>query len=367
MNHIPASELEEFAYEIVRAYGGSDTVSTQVAASLINADLRGHGSHGVIRLPMLYRKMIAEEEILPTASPEVVPGDGATAIVDGNHQFGQVVGRAAVETVEELAASQGIGIVGVRNAAHLGRIGEWAERAADRELLLAAFVNTGGRSPLVAPPGSADRRLATNPIAFGVPSYDVHDFPLVLDMATSQVAHGKIIKRAVEGEPLPENWAVTASGESLRDAKAFEDGKGAILPLGGETSGYKGFGLAVIAELLAGMIGNAFVAGQDSKGVVNNAAAFVAIDPNYFATPEANRARIEALSQYLYSADYRDEIPVGPIAHGDEILLPGEAEHRVRVERQANGIPFAQETLDLLADLAEEQGIADEVPSSFNA
>jgi uncharacterized oxidoreductase len=289
---------------LVEAYGSDKKAAAQVAASLVDADLRGHRSHGVLRLPMLYRRMYEDSSIDPEATVEVVPSAGATAAINGNHQFGQVVGRVAVNTAAELAANHGIAAVGIRNATHLGRIGEWAEQAAERGFLFAAFINTGGLAPFVAPPGSADRRLATNPVAFGVPSFDALDFPLVLDMATSQVAHGKITKRAVEGESLPEKWVVAASEESLTDAEAFESGEGAILPLGGLTSGYKGFGLAVVTELFAGMIGDAFVAGQDTEGIVSNAAAFMMVDPDQFSTPEANRARIKALATHLRSADY---------------------------------------------------------------
>ncbi|MEF8841093.1 MAG: Ldh family oxidoreductase [Haloarculaceae archaeon] len=363
---VPVEELEPFARDIVGAYGATDEAAEQVAESLVEADLRGHRSHGTIRLPMLYRRMLDEGVIDPAATPEVLDGAGAgaTATVDGNHAFGQVVGRHAVDAATERAAEHGVAAVGVRNGAHLGRIGEWAERAAGDGFLFAAWVNTGGLAPLVGLSGSADRRIATNPIAFGTPSFGALEFPIVLDMATSQVAHGKISKRAVEGEPLPEGWAIDAAGEYVTDASRFEEGEGAILPLGGTTSGYKGFGLAVMAELFAGMLGDAFVAGQDPEGIVNNAAAFVAVDPDGFASQEANRARVEALAENVASADYPDEVLPGDAARGDRALLPGESEHRTRAERAAEGVPLAAETVALFVDLAEELGV-EEVPPSF--
>jgi uncharacterized oxidoreductase len=362
---IPVEELEPFAERLTKTYGASETVAAQVAESLVGSDLRGHGSHGVIRLAMLYRHMIDMGAIDPTATPEVVREADATATIDGHKQFGQAVGRSASEVVSERAASHGVASVGIRNAAHLGRIGEWAERVTENGLVFVAFVNTGGSTPLVAPPGSADRRLATNPIAVGIPSFGAREFPIVLDMATSQVAHGKITKRAVESESLPEEWVVGSSGESVTDPTVYEDGEGAILPLGGHTSGYKGFGLGVVAELLAGMFGDAFVAGQEPDGIVNNSALFLAVDPDRFGEREDNRARVEALTTYLRAADYSTDIPTGPGAHGDQALLPGEIEHCTREERESEGIPFAQETLDLLAELAADQGIEDAVPPSF--
>ena len=360
---IPAEELQPFARDIVRAYGASDEAAGQVAESLVEADLRGHRSHGTIRLPMLYNRMLDEGVIDPTAEP-TVEGSGATASVDGRHAFGQVVGRHAVDAATERAGEHGVAAVGVRNGAHLGRIGEWAERATERGFLFAAWVNTGGLAPLVAPPGSATRRLATNPVAFGTPSFGALEFPVVLDMATSQVAHGKVSKRAVENEPLPEGWAVDESGEYVTDAGRFEDGDGALLPLGGLTSGYKGFGLAMVAELFAGMLGDAFVSGQDPDGIVNNAAAFVAVDPDRFSSAAANRERVEALVDYIESAEYPDAVSAGDAARGDRALVPGESEYRTRTERAAEGVPLAPETVALFVDLAEELGV-EELPPSF--
>ena len=362
--HVPAEELEPFARDIVRAYGADETSAEQVAESLVEADLRGHRSHGTIRLPMLYRRMLDEGVINPGATPEVIGGTGTTAAVDGHNAFGQVVGRHAVDAATERAAEHGVAAVGVRNGAHLGRIGEWAERAAGDGFLFGAWVNTGGLAPLVGLSGSADRRIATNPIAFGSPSFGALEFPVVLDMATSQVAHGKITKRAVEGEPLPEGWVVDPDGEYITDAERFEEGEGAILPLGGLTSGYKGFGLAVIVELFAGVLGDAFVAGQDAEGVVNNAAAFVAVDPDRFSSREANRARVEALAENIASADYPEAVLPGDAARGDRAMIPGEPEHRTRTERAADGIPLAAETVALFVDLAEELGV-EELPPSF--
>jgi len=361
---VPVEELEPFAREIVRAFGADETGAEQVAESLVEADLRGHRSHGTIRLPMLYRRMLDEGGIDPAATPEVIGRAGTTAAVDGHNAFGQVVGRHAVEAATERAAEHGVAAVGVRNGAHLGRIGEWAERAAADGFLFAAWVNTGGLAPLVGLSGSADRRIATNPIALGTPSFGVLEFPIVLDMATSQVAHGKITKRAVEGEPLPEGWVIDDDGEYVTDPERFEAGEGAILPLGGTTSGYKGFGLAVIVELFAGMLGDSFVAGQDPDGIVNNAAAFLAVDPDRFASAEASRTRVEALVENIRSADYPTEVLPGDAARGDSALLPGEPEHRTRTERAAEGIPLAPETVALFVELAEELGV-DELPPSF--
>jgi len=361
---VPAEELEPFARRLTAALGVPEEVAGQVAASLVAADLRGHRSHGTIRLARFYPDMIDQSGIDPSGIPEVAREAGATATVDGNRAFGHAVGRFAVDVAAERAEEAGVAAVGVRNAAHLGRIGEWAERAAERGLVFAAFVNTGSLAELVAAPGSATRRLGTNPIAFGVPSFGAVEFPLVLDIATSQVAHGKVTKRHVEEEAIPPEWVTDPQGATVTDPAVMEEGEGAMLPLGGTTAGYKGFGLATIAELLAGVLGDAPVAGGTGAGHrVNNAAAFFAADPDRFSDPAENRERVETLADHIRDSEFAEEVSPGDAAYGDTALLPGEAEHLTRRERAAAGIPIARETLDLLAALADEVGVEDVPPS----
>ncbi|WP_101296166.1 Ldh family oxidoreductase [Halegenticoccus soli] len=368
MRRIDVTELESLAIKLVSALGTSNQVAAEVAESLVESDLRGHGSHGVIRMGTFYREMIENGEIRPRATPEIERLSPTTAQVNGNFQYGQVVGRRAVDVGIELASDSGSAIVGVRNATHLGRVGEWAERAAAAGIGFAAFVNTGGTSPLVAVPGSAERLLPTNPLAFGVPTFDVLPHPVVLDMATSQVAHGKITKRYIEDQPLPKGWAIDELGEAITTARAYEEEKqGAMLPLGGLTAGYKGFGLAVIAELFAGIIANHQVSGQCNERRVNNGAMFVFVDPEYFSTYEANRRRVEALVRLVHSADHSEEIPMGPSAKGDRVVLPGEIEYEKRQKRLEEGIPFHDETLSLLADVARQSGIKSSVLGPFDA
>lgn len=352
MARATVEQLEPFVTRLFTAAGVSEAHARQVAESLVAADLRGHTSHGVLRVP-LYLDRIASGDLNPNAEPAIEWETTTAAGIDGHSTFGQVVGRVAVDTLTE-RAENGVGVVGLRDAAHLGRVGEWAERIADRGLLFAAFVNTGGAAQTVAPPGSADRRLSTNPIAFGVPTFDALPFPLVLDMATSQVAHGKIRERAADEKPLPPEWTTTADGSPERDADAFEAGAGALLPLGGRAAGYKGFGLAVVSELFAGLVGNAPVAGQHTPDHPENAAAFVAVDPLRFTTRDDATARITALADYLDSAESREEIPVGIGAKGDEALLPGEAEYRELAVRREEGVHVPTRIVDALREVATE-------------
>jgi uncharacterized oxidoreductase len=165
--------------------GAPPAVAEQVAASLVRADLRGHESHGVVRLATAYGSMVEAEAVDPAATATVDTRDGATVAVDGRRAFGQHTGRVAV--------------------------------------------NSGVSTPTVTVPGSADRRLSTNPIAVGLPAFDARPFPVVLDVATSQVAHGKVTRRHVDGETMPADWTVTDDGEGVPGATAFEEGVGALL------------------------------------------------------------------------------------------------------------------------------------------
>ena len=365
MPRVNADDLESFVRELVAGLGADERVAQEVSESLVESDLRGHGSHGSIRMGTLYYDLVQRREIDPRAEPDIERFSGGTARVDGRFQYGQVVGRRAVETGVDLAKEHGVAAVGVRNATHLGRIGEWAERTADAGVCFAAFVNGGGTTPTVAPPGSVDRLLSTNPLAFGFPSFGVLSHPIVLDMATSQVANGKVTKRSVEGRPIPEGWVVNADGEPVTDTHEYDAERGTLMPLGGLTAGHKGFGLSVVAELFAGMVGDHRVSGQHDDRGINNGAAFFFVDPGRFSDPEANRARVAALRDTVCDADSPEGVPMGPAAKGGRALLPGEPEHRKREARLEDGVPFRRETLDLLASVARQLDRGDAVPGSF--
>ena len=358
---ITPEELTMFIQTLVGDHTASAETARQVASSLVNADLRGHSSHGCIRLAK-YLEMIDDGRIDPVAEPRRERDEGPTGNVDGRHTFGQVTGRKAVETVVSKAKEYGVGVVGVKHANHLGRIGEWTERATEQDVLFAAFVKGDGE--LVAPPGSADRKLSTNPVSFGVPTFDVLEFPLFLDMATSQVAHGKIRERSKKGQRLPNEWTITASGDPVTDSTAFVDGAGALLPLGGSVSGYKGFGLSVMSELFASIIGSSLIP-EDRTGGMNNTAAVVAIDPTQFSSRTTVESTIETLVDHLRDAESPSELSPGIAAHDETPLLPGEMEHLLAADRRETGIPVPTTVAAMLSEIAVEQGQADAIPSAF--
>jgi uncharacterized oxidoreductase len=354
-----AAELEAFAATLFETTGASESTAAKVANSLVESDLRGHHSHGTLRVPLYARKV--EKGILdPTAEATVNRDDGATVHLDGNDAFGQVVGRQAVDIVTERAADHGVAVCGMCESTHLGRMGEWAERVADEGLIFASFTNSGGGSHTVAPAGTADRKLSTNPVAFGVPTFDALPFDVVLDMATSQVAHGKIRERYATGEPIPEGWTTSDDGTPHTDPHSFGEGEGAIMPLGGDVSGYKGFGLSVIVELVAGIVGDGLVAGEVDREESENNSAFVAIDPERFTDRAGIERRVAALAAHLRDADYESGPSPGVAARGVG-KLPGEPEYEKREKYGEEGIPMDDRVLDSLREMAEERGVPVEI------
>ena len=363
MPTIDAGALAGYVSRLVAALGTPDEEAERVAASLVGADLRGHASHGSMRVPW-YERMRDAGELDVEATP-TVERDGPVVQVDGRDGYGQLAGRAVVDALVEATREHGVATAGVVDAAHLGRLGEWAERAAEAGVMVTVYSNTQGGTATVAPPGSATRTLSTNPIAAGVPTFDAAPFDVVLDMATSQVANGKIRARGAAGKDVPAEWTVTADGGSVRDPAAFGAGAGASLPLGGRTSGYKGFGLAVVSELFAGTVSDGEVVGQRESDWPANAAAFLALDPGQFTAREAHEARVRAIRERVRAAEYVPAVPLGPGAKPEPGCLPGEPEHRLAMDRLADGVPVPERVAADLADVAERHGLADAVPEAL--
>lgn len=362
---IDADELERFSTRLLTEVGAPEDIASEVAESLVLSDLRGHNSHGTRRIPS-YAQHVREGRddgytVDPAARSEIVSEGSTYALVDGRNGFGQVSGREAVDVAVEKASEHGVSMVGIRDATHLGRIGEWSERAAADDMLFAAYVYNHGR--LVAPPGSAHRRYSTNPISYGIPTFDALDFPIMLDIATSQIAGGKTGEFQARSEPLSEDWTVTHDGGSVTDAGTFRDGEGALLPLGGLGSGYKGFGLAMVAELFGGIVSDAPVHGETdfNRGC---AAMFVAADPTVFTTRDVIEERITALRDYIAATEFSPHVPMGAVAYGDRALLPGEPEHLTQQARGESGIPLPDTDVTSMLDLAADLGVSD-VPTAF--
>jgi uncharacterized oxidoreductase len=342
---IPAATLHDFCAALFRAAGSDALEAEIVAAHLVEANLVGHDSHGAIRAPK-YVDWVAAGELVPNRHATTILDAGALLLVDGSFGYGQVIGFEAMTLVAERARRHGAAILGIRNSGHLGRIGAWPEQLAAAGLVSLHFVNTSGYGILVAPHGGTERRLSANPIAVGAPG---PDGPLVLDIATSATAEGKIQVARNQGAALPAGQVLDGHGLPTTDPAAFYGPpEGAILPFGG----HKGSGLSFFCELLAGSLtggGASSPTNPSAWRLVNNMLT-IALDPAALAGPDFFGMDAAKLAAWVRSAR--------PATPGGEILLPGEIEAATRARRLAEGIPLDMVTRAQMADAAHRFGVA---------
>lgn len=324
--------MQGFAEAIFRAVGSNAAEANIVATHLVEASLMGHDSHGVIRISK-YVDWVRAGQVFPNRHIGIANDCGALLVIDGNFGFGQVIGKEAMELAANRAATHGMAAVAVRNSGHLGRIGAWPELLAQRGFASIHFVNTSGFGILVAPHGGSGRRLSANPIAAGVPVRGGN--PLILDIATSVIAEGKIQVARNKGERLPSGLVLDGHGRPTTDPEAFyAEPPGAILPFGG----HKGSGLSFFCEILAGSLSGGFASNPQAPTagrLVNNMLS-LAFDPAAFGGAEFFAEDISRLIGWTKSSP--------PAAPAGKVLLPGEIEEETRAERIAEGLPIDDET-----------------------
>jgi LDH2 family malate/lactate/ureidoglycolate dehydrogenase len=351
MPRIQAEELRSLGARIFEGLKVPREEASWVAELLVRANLVGHDSHGVIRIPQ-YAQAIKSALVQPGASFEIVKESPSTALINGHWGLGQVVAHRAMELAIRKAKETMISSVGAYNLYHVGRLADYTRMAAEQDLVGIMTVNGGGASPIVAPFGGAAGRLATNPISIAFPTGG--PVPFLLDMATSIVAEGKVRVKRNRGEKTPEGWLLDNQGRPTTDPNAlYHEPRGAILPLGG-SAGHKGFGLAMVVEILSGILARGGYA-QPGANRFSNGTFIVVIDISAFVEPSEFRAEIEDLLVYVKSA---------PTAPGIEaIMYPGEPEAMEQQRREREGVPLEDETWRQLMALAQELGIAIEARS----
>ena len=300
---IDAELLQAFTQDMLCTLGAPTDCAACVAESLVTADRLGCHTHGTGLLP-LYTKMIAAGALDPLTQPSLIASAGSVIRIDGHNGFGQLAGGLAVRKGVEKAQDGGISAVGICNGGHLGRLGEWAQMATTGGMLFLAFCNSGGGARNVAPFGSDERRLSTNPIAFGVPAFDALAHDIIADFATSQVSGSIIREHFLTGKSLHPEWVTGMKGDPLTDSRDFIRGQGALLPLGGRVTGHKGYALAIIAEILGGIAGG-LMAGEHDPEWFSNAAFFLFVDPQRFIPREELGRRIAGLAAYLQEGGAR--------------------------------------------------------------
>lgn len=276
----PAPVLRARLREALERAGVPAADADLTAETLVDAELQGQASQGLIRFPPMLKRL-RSGGINP--APQMTEhGTGAVRVLDAGNALGQVAGARALDLAVRLAREYGTGLAGVRASNHLGALDFHVRRAAAQGLIAIAFSNT---PPAMAPPGTATRYLGTNPIAGAFPT---ETEPIVVDMGTSQVARGRVLEAQRAGRPIPEGWAVDAEGRPTTDPTAGLGG--AMVPMGGD----KGFALALLVELLAAALPAAAIGpqvGDRFKAPTNFGHAFWAIDPDAAAPGFAARAQ----------------------------------------------------------------------------
>lgn len=347
MPAIEYERLQEFAEGLLQAGGALDAEAALVARSLVQANLRGHDSHGVMRVPY-YVNRVREGGIQPGATLQVENDAPGSLVGDGGWGFGQMMAREVMSRILEKAENTGVASGTLRRSAHIGRLGEYAEMAAERNMLALITANTHGAAQRVAPVGGKRPRLGTNPLCMGVPGGE--EGPFILDFGTSATAEGKVRVKRIAGEPVPEGWILDPEGRPTTDPnQLYGDPPGSILPMGGSQA-YKGFGLAFMIEMFTSGLSGAPCAHPDPPPPVGNAALFMVISPDCFAGADHLQREVRQLENYVRGVPLIDGV--------DRVTLPGDPERRVMRDRLRDGIPLDEGNWSALLKLADELSVA---------
>jgi len=351
---VMAPDLAGLVAAIFEKAGCSRKESERIAHYLVGANLTGHDSHGVVRVPR-YIQMKQEGLVHADQEVEVLVDTPVLAVVDGKYGFGQTVAPQAVELGIAKCKQMGLAAVALRHAGHVGRVADWAEIAAAQGLVSIHFVNAAA-GMLVAPFGGVNRRFSTAPYCIGVPLPG--RAPLLLDFATSTVAEGKVLVASQGGRPIPADALIGPDGITSDDPRLLygeyrtgerrdiRKGLGALRAFGA----HKGSGLALMCEILGGALTGNGCTGPDRR--FSNGMFSLYVDPGR-VDPEGLFP--EEVTRYLaYVKGAKSAIP------DNEILVPGEPEERSRRERLSEGVPVAEETWKFLLETARSVGVGEE-------
>lgn len=342
---LPRAAVEDLinvATKILAAHQVPASDARLVADSLVQADLWGHQSHGLLRLPW-YVDRIRHGAMKAVTEPQTLIDTGALALLDGQDGIGQVLADTARTEAVTRARDHGVGVVGVRNSNHFGTAMYFTRRAAADGCVAILTTNA---SPAMAPWGGREKLIGTNPWSIAAPH---GDGAVALDIANTAVARGKIYLAKQRGEAIPDSWALSADGDRTTDAAAAVEG--VILPM----AGHKGYAISFMMDILSGALTGA----KSGKGVHGPYEAdqpsgcghlFIAIDVATLGSPEEYEARVEALIE---------DVKAVPLAQdATEIFYPGEIEDRAdAVNRAAGGVLLPEKTWGDLRQLADEAGV----------
>lgn len=337
---VRAEELREFSQAVLQCVNVPPADAGVAAEALLDAELRGLDTHGVVRL-LQYVPLIKQGSINPRPEIKIVSESSTHALVDNGYGLGFLGSVKAMNLCVAKAKQTGIAMAGVCNSSHFGAAGYYARMAAEQELIGFAASNS---YPVMAPPGSITRTHGNNPFAFAIPAGERP--PIVLDMATSVVSQGRIKKYADEKRPIPLGWANDREGKPTDNPDAFF----LMLPLG--EGGYKGYGLAVVMDALAGVLTGSlfarnFISGPGSRGCGH---FFIALDPKLFLPLAGFKRRMDEMIGQIKDAQR-------PEGSTEPIYFPGERGFAWKITRLKEGIPIFSSTLKLLDRLSDDLGV----------
>lgn len=332
--------------ESILLAGGSEAEEARVVADhLVLANLSGHDSHGIGMIPT-YVRNLQKKTLVPNQRAKIVLDSGAILAFDGCRGYGQSIGRQVMARAIERCGDTGVVLMTLRNSHHLGRIGTYAELALEAGLASMHFVNVVDHQPYVAPFRGTDSRFMTNPICLSMPGSEGQP-PILLDMATSRIAAGKVRVAFNKGEDLPPGSVIDGQGRPTNDSGVFaRKPPGSLLPFGE----HKGYGLALFAEIFGGLLsgGNTVQPANERRGGIINNMLTVLIDPGRLVEDDWRRRELEALVAHVKASPPAD--PSLPV------LVPGDPERACREER-AERVPVDQETWDQIRHAAESLGV----------
>jgi hydroxycarboxylate dehydrogenase B len=349
---IRADGLSKFVSDIFVKAGTSRTQGDRLGESLVGANLAGHDSHGVVRVPWYVQKQVSGE-FVTDQKLKVISETPVLAVVDAQYGFGQTMAPQAVRMGLDKCKAMGLSAIAMRNSGHVGRVGEWAEMAAAEGIVSIHYVSAA-QSELVAPYGGVDRRFSTAPYACGIPRPGTN--PLILDFATSIVAEGKVLVASQGGKKLPDNALITQEGVMNGDPRtlygeydpkamrSYKNGKGAIRAFGE----HKGSGLAFMCEILGGALTGTGAANEKRPQWANGMLSFY-VDPGKIDTENFFPGEVARYTSYVKSSK--------PVNKGEDVLVPGEPELRTKMERLAKGVPLPDDTWALIIGAARSVGV----------
>jgi LDH2 family malate/lactate/ureidoglycolate dehydrogenase len=345
---VSCERLRDFISQALISLGLPECDAQTVASLMAEADLQGSDGHGVTRLPQ-YARRIRAGGFNVTPNIHVVHDHPGTALINGDNGMGHLVMKRAAEMAVEKARVTGIAWVSSQFSNHAGPASLYASMPLAHDMIGLYFAV--GNANHLPPWGGLDMLLSTNPIAVAIPAGN--ERPIVLDMATTVAAYGKVKTKAMRGETMPEGWMIDRLGKPLTDPKRADEGM--LLPLGGMEAGYKGYGLALIIGLLAGTLGGAAMGkdvidfNHDDDSITNTGQAIAAINVAAFGDVSTFKANVDKLIADLRGSER--------IAGVERIYVPGERSHETRIRRARDGIPIAPALMSGLNKLADELGL----------